>query len=131
MATQTEHKILLVSTMALLVLATVSGVVQQRRLENQLQSERQAFHSSFLENNALRRTASLFASQRDAEASSAETATYIINHLPKSMRDQVKASTGGYYQTAQALIEHNDAQVAGDAQQLEVERHQLAALAGQ
>ena len=84
MATQTEHRILLVSTMALLVLATDSGVVQRQRLENQLQSNQRAFSTSFLENNALRHTANLFARQRDAEASTAGTALYIINHLPKT-----------------------------------------------
>lgn len=131
MATQTEHKILLVSTMSLLVLATVSGVVQQRRLENQLQSNQRAFSASFLENNALRRTANLFVRQRDAEASSAGTALYIINHLPKNVRDQVKASTGGYYEVAQAQIEHNNEEVTDDAKQIDANVQQLEALAGQ
>lgn len=131
MATQIEHKILLVSTMALLVLATVSGVVQQRRLENQLQSNQRAFSTNFLENDALRHTANLFARQRDAEASSADTALYIINHLPKNVRDQVKASTGGYYKVAQAQIEHNNELVTADGKQLDASLHQLEALAGQ
>ena len=43
----------------------------------------------------------------------------------------MKASTGGYYEVAQAQIEHNNEEVTDDAKRIDANVQQLEALAGQ
>lgn len=119
----TELKIVLVSTMALLCLATIEDVVSQERLKAQLGSSNRGLDISVatIDNVAKQRDwllkqAQLLGKQRDVEADSAAVAINLLNRIPAEAKtvDAVRPQ----YEAAKVAINNNGVQLAQTEREL-------------